>query len=401
MPLTATEAPATAAPASGPRQVTAAGTVAPPVGGAPSGAVAPPADETRPDAAASGGVVSPVVGTASGVVAPGAAAAMGGHTPPQPAGPEPAEPGLPVPGLPVPVRDDGAAAPPPPSVSSVRLQPAPPAAACAVPPDRGTGQEREWLRTTYSSQYDAIAASVARMLSQSPGLRGGDSTPAADLVTDFVAVRMYLSGDGRRLDDAVRLARPGPQVPLARCVAAGLRRLPSYRGAGMLRATFDEEQWRWFREQRVLTEWAFCSALTASHPDLPGDTDVLLWSMTARRTRLVDPAVPERVVFLPGTTFKVLAVQEEDGRTVLLRELAATEIDTDGRVSLKPSPMDDIALNGLAQARSLWTDAEPPAALPPRAADVFTSPPGLLFDAAPRVGGDPAPNRQPTTEETA
>ncbi|MER7752801.1 hypothetical protein [Kitasatospora sp. NPDC097643] len=244
----------------------------------------------------------------------------------------------PVPALPEPTP------PPTPAPARVRIQPTPTVAACAVPSERGIDQERDWVRRTFSEQFNAMAGSVSRVMSESPGLRGEGRAEGTAALTELVAVRLYLSGDGRRADAAVRSAVPGPHVPLARCVAAGLGRLPSYRGPALLRTRLDASERALYREGELLTEWAFCHARTTLHPGPSDGTDVLVWSMTARRTALLDPSVPDRVLFLPGTGFKVLRV---DGRTVLLRELSPSEITTDGRVQLRPAKLDALALAGL------------------------------------------------------
>ncbi|MFC5219727.1 hypothetical protein [Streptomyces coerulescens] len=242
-----------------------------------------------------------------------------------------------------------AAAPPAPAPASpartgVSVQPTPKAAACALPPERGVGQERDWVRRTFSEQYNAAAGVVARVISESPGLRGGSKSEAAEALTELVAVRLYLSGDHRRADDAVRAAAAGPHVPLARCVTAGLRRLPSYRGPALLRSRLGAAERAWYREGRLATEWAFCHARTVLHEGPRGGTDFLIWSMTARRTSQLDPAVADRVLFLPGTSFKVLRTE---GTTVLLRELSPSEIAEDGRVEVQRGKLDTIALQGL------------------------------------------------------
>jgi hypothetical protein len=274
---------------------------------------------------------------------------------------------------------------------SVRVQPVPQAAASAVLPERGIDKERAWLRQTLSEQYNAIAGSVSRVLSESPGLRGGSRASAADALTDLVAVRLYLSGQNRRVDRAVLSATAGPHVPLARCVAAGLRRLPSFRGAAVLCAALGEAERRWYHEGRLVTEWGFCTGLTTAHPDPPGDTDFLIWSMTARRTALLDPAVPDRVLFLPGTSFKVLAVRAGERHTVLLRELSRSEIGADGRVSLGRVPLDEIALTSLEQIERVSEKAGTERTRPAYAG-VPGNPPGLIARAyAPRPHGTAGP----------
>jgi hypothetical protein len=259
------------------------------------------------------------------------------------------------------------------------VQPVPTPEACAAPPARGIDQERAWLRRTFQQQYDAAASFVARVLSESPGLRGGSRTSTDDVVTDLVAVRLYLSGGTDRIDSAVRGGTVGPHVPLARCVASGLRRLPSYRGATMLRTTLSDAEWEWYAKRRLVTEWGFGSALTTVPPNLPGDVDVLIWSMTARRTVLLDPAVPDRVFYLPGTSFKVLGAQDDERRVLLLRELTGPEIGADGSVDVRRLPLDDIAMAGLEQAGTEWQDAQPAERLPATAVSALRNPPGLIL----------------------
>ncbi|MGR3867166.1 hypothetical protein ACUXZZ_01115 [Streptomyces graminifolii] len=261
----------------------------------------------------------------------------------------------------------------------VRVQPVPRAAACALPPERGIAQEREWLRRTLSEQYNAVAGSVSRVMSESPGLRGGSRTEVADALTDLVAVRLYLSGDSRQADAVVREAVAGPHVPLARCVTAGLRRLPSYRGPALLRTRLGAAERAWYRAGRQATEWAFCHARTSLHPGPQGGgaTDVLIWSMTARRTSSLDPAVPDRVLFLPGTAFKVLRAE---GSVVLMRELSPSETAQDSRTTQEgrssqdgrrdaPAKFDEIAVKGLEKIldalERTGTDAAAESADPP------------------------------------
>ncbi|MEU3862021.1 hypothetical protein AB0F03_32450 [Streptomyces sp. NPDC028722] len=293
----------------------------------------------------------------------------------------------------------GGGRPVPPGAAGARVQAVPSPAACAVPPRTGIAREREWMRNAFRQQYNDGAGTVARLLSEAPGLRGSAQTPTEDILTDLVAARLYLRGDSALLDRQIRGATVGPHVPLARCVAAGLRRLPSYRGATVLRAALGSAEWDWYRRRTLVTEWAFCWALTAAAPEVPGDTDLLIWSMTARRTALLDPGQPARVLFLPGTAFKLLAVRDGDRRTVLLRELSASEISADGRVDTGRSALDDMALSGLEQADRAWQagEAETAPRLSPEQAVRFTAPPGLVLPAPPDSIQTPAPPGKRTT----
>lgn len=287
---------------------------------------------------------------------------------------------------------DPGAHPPRPAADPVRVQPVPVPAACAIPPTRGLVQERQWLRRTFSRQYDADAGSVARVLSESPGLRGGSTSVSVEVLTDLVAVRLYLSGRSRGIDDAVRGGGVGPHVPIARCIASGLRRLPSHRGPALLCADLEPAQWEWYRGREIVTEWACCPALTGPRLQLPGEVDFLLWSMTARRTELVDPDLPDQVVFLPGTSFKVLRTDEGRRRRVLLRELTGAEVGPDGRIVPGHEALDEMAGRELDQAADAWRRAEQGRPVPDRLAERYSSPPGLVV--GPRT--TPKPNRPET-----
>jgi hypothetical protein len=283
------------------------------------------------------------------------------------------------------------------------VQPVPSQQATAIPPATGLAQERVWLRRNLNKQYDAAASSVARILSEHPGLRAGAGIGSADVLTDLVAVHLYLDSETRSLDDTVRAAAVGPHVPLARCVAAGLRRLPSYRGPARLRVDLREDEWQWYEEGRLVTEWSFCPVLTTGATRLPGKVEIRIWSMTARRTGLVDPSLPEQAVFLPGTNFKVLRAGGGSGddsaggaggtngadpngaREILLRELARTEVSDDGTVHAQQA-LDEIALASLVEAGRTWSAHEPDRELTGKQAGRFAAPPGLI---ARQTGGAP------------
>ncbi|QMU77124.1 hypothetical protein GXW83_16810 [Streptacidiphilus sp. PB12-B1b] len=240
--------------------------------------------------------------------------------------------------------------------NGVRVQGVPRGAACVAVPERGIEQERAWVRRTFSAQYNAVAGSVARVMSQAPGLRGAARGAEGEALTDLVAVRLYLSGDTAAVDAAVRAGTVGPHVPLARCVASGLGRLPSYRGTALLQTRVSAAELAWYRPGRVATEWAFCTARTDPHRGPDQGTDFLIWSLTARRTNLLDPepAVADRVLFLPGTAFKVLRTDDGDRPTVLLRELSPQETaeDTGGGEGQRV-PLDEIALESLERSLAL------------------------------------------------
>ncbi|BCJ52689.1 hypothetical protein Asp14428_41640 [Actinoplanes sp. NBRC 14428] len=237
--------------------------------------------------------------------------------------------------------------PVPPGRRALRFQADPDPDARGLPTSAGLAEERAWLRSTLSREFDAAASSVSRLLSEYPGFQADPDT-----MVDAVAVRLYLSAVGEGVDDALRDGDVGPQVPFARCVTGGLRRLPSHRGATVAAADLTADELGQLAERGTLTDWGFVQALTDPAAGLPGDVDVLIWSMTGRRTRLLEPeddhGAEGRVVFLPGTGFKVLQVVEPglDGSRgkLLLRELAPDE-EPRGRV-----PFDDLALSSLSRS---------------------------------------------------
>ena len=265
----------------------------------------------------------------------------------------------------------------PPVAATVLVQRVPVAEASALPPERGLESERDWLRRTLSSEFANSASSVSRLLSQMPGLRAGQQTDT--VLVDLVAVQMYLESGSTALSDAVRDAEPGPHVPLARCVSAGLLRLPSYRGAARLRARTSKAQLDWFRERHLVTEWGFLHATMGGEPASADEVEFRIWSMTARRTALLHPDRPNQVIFQPGTSFKVLRIEEGDSApVVLLRELSKAEIDPDGRVDITRVPIDDLSLAGLEQAAAAWQADQKP--VPD--STVADAPPGLLVQAS-------------------
>ncbi|MEY9895440.1 hypothetical protein ABIA31_009129 [Catenulispora sp. MAP5-51] len=311
-----------------------------------------------------------------------------------------------APPVPEPIRVPAAPAQPPaPKVPKApaaprigaRVQPVPSAETTAVPPSRSLDLERQWLRRNLGGQYDATVGSVARILSEFPGLRAGGA-PTADVLVDLVAVQLYLAGHTRRFDDLVRSATGGPHVPLARCIASGLRRLPSHRGPVLVRAALGERDVRWYGGRKVVTEWGFAPCVTGGRLRLPGAAEVLIWSMTARRTHLVAPEHPDQVVFLPGTSFKVLSATTEDGPRVLLRELSASEVGADGRIEPGRVPLDDVALAGLAEAGERWRQEESSEDLPEALHGRFGSPPGLIVIAP--TGSDKTANTAANTAAT-
>jgi hypothetical protein len=254
-----------------------------------------------------------------------------------------------------------------PADAVARPQPVPAAKASALIPRRGLDTERAWLRRSLSRDFDTLASSVARIMSEHPGMKGGSDANPDDVLADSVAVRLYLSGRGVGVDAGLRSGRGGPHVPFARCTAAGLTRLPSFRGTAVVRANLTEPEWAFYRDRRLVTDWSFVNMLSGPCAGQQGDTDVLVWSMTARRTALLEPDgdehVDDRVVFLPGTNFKVLGVEPgttERRGAVLLREIGGNEIDDDGNVDRNRVSLDELAVKSMRRSLERWAGAEHP-----------------------------------------
>lgn len=260
-------------------------------------------------------------------------------------------------------------------------RPAPEAVALA--PAAGPVAERAWLRESLALEFDAMAGSVAFAVAEHTGAWVLGQVAEDDVHTDAVAVRLYLSAHGEKIDRALRLGETGPHVPLARCAAAGLARLPAHRGAVGYRASPTPAQLQLYRDHDVVTDWGFTNALTEPCPSRPGEVDVLLWSMTARLTQALEPEGDEQVLgrtlFLPGTSFRVLeVVAPEHGRRgrLLLREISGQEADP--ALTQQAGHLDELATNSLRAAAERWAQAPPNRKVGTAAHNRFGELPGLL-----------------------
>jgi hypothetical protein len=260
----------------------------------------------------------------------------------------------------------------------LRVQPVPEPAASAVPPPTGIEEERSRLRRARSREYESAASVVTRLLSQSPALRAGAETAGIDVVTDLVAVQLYLSSDGQ-VDRMIRSGVAGPHTALARCAAMGLRRLPSFRGATAFRATLSDAEWSWYHDGKLVVEWAFAASWAGAAPVGAGNADILIWSMTGRRIALIAPELRDLVLFMPGSGFKVLQARTGARRMLLLRELVSGEMQTAGRVKPESGALDRLALAGLERAAADWpTDESSGLVAAAPAPHRLNQPPGLI-----------------------
>jgi hypothetical protein len=191
------------------------------------------------------------------------------------------------------------------------------------PRHQSTEEERGSFRALADAAWERHSAAVNRALAGMPTLRGAAQEAAR---ADLIAVRMYLqNGEGplnhRELTRSLR-AGESRLLPYAACLASGLGRLPSYRGA-VLCGPGGTPGHGELRPGTVLRDPAPLSGLPLDPAGKGRSAGVgyAIWSITGRRVRqLLDSG--EEIVFTPGTPFRVLDVRTE-GTTplVLLRQL--------------------------------------------------------------------------------
>jgi hypothetical protein len=229
-----------------------------------------------------------------------------------------------------------------------------------TPDQRSTDEERAAFRAMVGLRWDSHAAPVRRTFSRLPAIAATERAAAA---VDLVAVRLYLTSrpDSAFGPAAVRSGGESLQ-PYLSCLASGLGRLPTYRGAVLhgVDAPVRPEL-----VGTVLTEPGPVGGLSIAGEGArhwpPTATVYVIWSDTARRVAALfdadtdDKAGPAAkrgdVVFGPGSRFAVLDVRPGDADTpdlVLLRELAATAFP-EGRPGEAP-PGGRLALTRLEEA---------------------------------------------------
>ncbi|MCI2417483.1 hypothetical protein MOQ72_08610 [Saccharopolyspora sp. K220] len=221
------------------------------------------------------------------------------------------------------------------------LVPAQPRERRYPPGHRSTAAERSGLARLVGAEFDAALPTVNAALANYPALRAGVNQ---DEKADFVAVCLYV-GDGEYGANAVnRMLRndePGADVYLA-CLTSGLQRLPVHRGPAyrMVLLHSRESSLDVYRTGNVLTEPGFVSATAAIDvTSAEAHADLVIWSRSARRTAAFGRSgLPDEVVFLSDSRFKVLAVEQPEATerdasapaAVLMRELGPDEATTPG-----------------------------------------------------------------------
>ncbi|MFT7834674.1 hypothetical protein Q5530_00810 [Saccharothrix sp. BKS2] len=202
---------------------------------------------------------------------------------------------------PVPISVDGPLQPPPAPVWGEQLGDE------VVPADhRSTEPERDALRRMLGERYGEHAAVACRHIVSRPE----DPEAFEAVVTDLAAVSACLQQDEEILVEALRTGKLGRLWPYAASVVSGLRRLPVHQGVTVCWGEAHR-----YRTGDVLVEHGLLSTVAGPAVPVDGRVEFLLWSMTGRRVSVVDSfgsLVQERVVFPPGTAFKVLAVVEAE-----------------------------------------------------------------------------------------
>jgi hypothetical protein len=253
-----------------------------------------------------------------------------------------------------------------------------------IAPELRLDAEREWMRRTLSDAYAELAGPISRIIAEHPSLRGDHTITAEDALVDTTAIRLFLGEHGPIVNAGLRSGVDGPHVPFGRCLLAGTNRLPSFRGATIYRASPAPGEWELYRARPAFKDWGCVTALTAPCRAQDGDTDVVIWSLTGRRTAVVEPDGPhhvqDRVLFAPGTGFKVLELRgPAPGRrgAILLREIGANEILDGGEVPPTRLSFDELALTSLHRSLDKWATLEPRRRIGEAALDRFEPLPGL------------------------
>lgn len=215
-------------------------------------------------------------------------------------------------------------------------------------------------------------ALVARALWQEPGI--GGLLPRETVLAGLTAVRLRLTAAAGAMGGAGRFAVPSEVEPSA---LAALSLLPFYDGVVALRVDLDPSVLRRYREERVASAYSVCAASLTGTPGRPGNTDVLISSATGRRTALLEPEAPDRVLFTPGTRFDVLDVRARPGEraVVMLGELPPAGFCGTGRTGAS-------ALRDLEAALRIWRQDEECGMVRGPVGDPFAVPP------MPEVPGD-------------
>ncbi|MCL7429387.1 hypothetical protein [Streptomyces sp. YS415] len=238
---------------------------------------------------------------------------------------------------------------------AVRARPAP--AVVWGPP---TAQDRTAFRQLVGSAWDRHASVITRALVRMPALRGARPDEA---VCDLLAVHLYLTAPedspfaSAHLDAALE-SGDSRLAPYVVCLTAGLRRLPSYRGAAVRGPGTAVEP---AQDGTVRFAAPLAALPLAAAAQRPG-AGCVLWSVTARRTRpLLGTAADELLLFPPGTRFDVLdaSAAGADASVVLLGERADRPDGVPGSVLAAADQSGETVSDRLRDALSTLPSAPP------------------------------------------
>ncbi|GAB3733860.1 hypothetical protein GCM10027598_58850 [Amycolatopsis oliviviridis] len=214
------------------------------------------------------------------------------------------------------------------------LQPEPPPESRAWPLAPDFEAHGSVVRENREDEFDALAERMTKVLRR---FSAHPRTSESGLI-EAVAAGLYLARHDPDVDGGLRAGTDGTHVSFARCAAAGLHKMPVHRNAAAITAVDPGPRvWKLLKTLPVVRDWGFSHLLTAPTEDETGTADLVVWSLTGRLTAPIEPAddaVTGRVVFLPGTAFKVLDVVEPgegDRGVILMRELADVELGGDGK----------------------------------------------------------------------
>jgi hypothetical protein len=254
------------------------------------------------------------------------------------------------------------------------------------------------FRTLVQPIWERHSAAVNRAMTRMPALRGGQVDAAR---IDLVAVHVHLSGGLGELA-GFEPGSPGADAPpeaYVACLASGLSRLSSYRGAAVRGGLPADGDLKRFVPGTVLHGPAPVSTLPI------GDAAALstasggyvIWSSTGRRVRPLlgsgSGTGSEEIVFPPGTAFRVLGVRTSGpAPIVLLSEIIRVGSETDGRFGVL-GDADRAAMERLDEAlrkQGTTAGATSPAAWPARCAAPLGEAVGWQ-ETASRPGEAPAP----------
>ncbi|HEX7304097.1 hypothetical protein [Lentzea sp.] len=215
-----------------------------------------------------------------------------------------------------------------------------------LPEHSSSDAERDTVRRALGERYGALAATVCRLLAQRPD---AEEDPAAfeAMVTDLTALLAYVSQDEEMVVDTLRMGRLGRLRPYVACIVSGLNRLPVHSGVATVWGVTGQTGPRRYRSGDVLVEHGLLDAVVNPAGRIEGATEYLIWSATGRRVEVADrvtASTEERVLFPPGTPFRVLAVAEAEGdhpQQVLLQEMAGALADQE-IAGMRPSVLSQL-----------------------------------------------------------